>query len=89
MLSGSMFAGIAFAWARLGNIHAMSHPVSAYFHVAHGVQMRFFFQRLWNIMHLQIMDVMRRSTIISAKKKDPVIDFVPEMLVDEARDLLS
>lgn len=37
MLSGSMFAGIAFAWARLGNIHAMSHPVSAYFHVAHGV----------------------------------------------------
>ena len=35
MLSGSMFAGIAFAWARLGNIHAMSHPVSAYFHVAH------------------------------------------------------
>ena len=69
MLSGSMFAGIAFAWARLGNIHAMSHPVSAYFHVAHGVQMRFFFQRLWNIMHLQIMDVMRRSTIISAKKK--------------------
>lgn len=69
MLSGSMFAGIAFAWARLGNIHAMSHPVSAYFHVAHGVQMRFFFQRLWNIMHLQIMDVMRKSTIISAKKK--------------------
>lgn len=30
---------------------------------------RFFFQRLWNIMHLQIMDVMRRFTIISAKKK--------------------
>ena len=39
-------------------------------------------------MHLQIMDVMRKSTIISAKKNDPVIDFVPEMLVDEAGDLL-
>ena len=37
MLSGSMFAGIAFAWARLGNIHAMSHPVSAFFNVPHGV----------------------------------------------------
>lgn len=37
MMAGSNFAGIAFAWARLGNVHAMSHPVSAYFHVAHGV----------------------------------------------------
>ena len=37
MMSGSMFAGIAFAWARLGNVHAMSHPVSAFFGVPHGV----------------------------------------------------
>lgn len=37
MLVGSMFAGIAFSWAKLGNVHAMSHPVSAYFHVSHGV----------------------------------------------------
>lgn len=37
MMLGSTFAGMAFAWARLGNVHAMSHPVSAYFHVAHGV----------------------------------------------------
>lgn len=37
MLVGSLFAGIAFSWARLGDVHAMSHPVSAYFHVPHGV----------------------------------------------------
>lgn len=37
MLSGSMFAGIAFSWARLGNVHAMSHPVSAIYHVPHGM----------------------------------------------------
>ena len=37
MLVGSLFAGIAFSHARLGNVHAMSHPVSAYFDVAHGV----------------------------------------------------
>lgn len=37
MLSGSLFAGIAFSHARLGNVHAMSHPVSAFFDVAHGV----------------------------------------------------
>lgn len=36
MLQGSLFAGIAFSFARLGNVHAMSHPVSAYFDVAHG-----------------------------------------------------
>ena len=37
MLTGSLFAGIAFSFARLGNVHAMSHPVSAFFNVAHGV----------------------------------------------------
>ena len=37
MLTGSLFAGIAFSHARLGDVHAMSHPVSAYFDFAHGV----------------------------------------------------
>ena len=37
MLTGSLFAGIAFSFARLGNVHAMSHPVSAFFDVPHGV----------------------------------------------------
>ena len=37
MMLGSTFAGIAFANNRLGNIHAMSHPVSAFFNVPHGV----------------------------------------------------
>ena len=37
MMTGSTFAGMAFAWAKLGNVHAMSHPVSAFFDVPHGV----------------------------------------------------
>ncbi len=37
MLLGSLFAGIAFSHARLGDVHAMSHPVSAFFNVPHGV----------------------------------------------------
>ena len=37
MLAGSLFSGMAFSWARLGNIHAMSHPVSAFYNVPHGV----------------------------------------------------
>jgi alcohol dehydrogenase len=37
MMTGSLFAGIAFSHARLGDVHAMSHPVSAFFDVPHGV----------------------------------------------------
>lgn len=37
MMLGSTFAGLAFARALLGNVHAMSHPVSGFFGVAHGV----------------------------------------------------
>jgi alcohol dehydrogenase class IV len=37
MLYGSLVAGMAFNNTRLGNVHAMSHPVSAMFKVAHGV----------------------------------------------------
>ena len=37
MMVGSLFAGIAFSFARLGNVHAMSHPVSAFFDVPHCV----------------------------------------------------
>lgn len=36
MMLGSTFAGITMM-TRLGEVHAMSHPVSAYFGVAHGV----------------------------------------------------
>ena len=37
MLLGSLCAGIAFSHARLGDVHAMSHPVSAFFDVPHGL----------------------------------------------------
>lgn len=37
MLMGSLLAGLAFSNTRLGNCHAMSHPVSAMFGVPHGV----------------------------------------------------
>ena len=37
MLIGSMLAGVAFTQTRLGNVHAMSHPVGAHFNVHHGL----------------------------------------------------
>ncbi|WMJ85999.1 iron-containing alcohol dehydrogenase [Anaerocolumna sp. MB42-C2] len=37
MLLGSTFAGIAFNWARLGDVHAMAHPLGGYFDIPHGI----------------------------------------------------
>lgn len=37
ILIGSYLAGRAFNRARLGNVHALSHPLSAYFHLPHGL----------------------------------------------------
>ena len=37
MLIASMLAGVAFSQTRLGNVHAMSHPVGAHYHVHHGL----------------------------------------------------
>ncbi|OJF17002.1 MAG: hypothetical protein A6D91_10790, partial [Bacillaceae bacterium G1] len=37
MMLGSLLAGLAFNNTRLGNCHALSHPVSAIYHVPHGV----------------------------------------------------
>lgn len=87
MMAGSNFAGISFAWARLGNIHAMSHPVSAYFNVPHGVANSILLPTLMEYNSLAddgrykvIYDCIRAS-------KQPVDDFVPEMLVEELKQL--
>lgn len=37
MLIGSTIAGMAFSNARLGAVHAMSHPLSAYYNLHHGL----------------------------------------------------
>ncbi len=37
MLTGSTMAGFAFSQTRLGNVHAMSHPVGGHYGVPHGI----------------------------------------------------
>ena len=69
MMSGSMFAGIAFAWARLGDVHAMSHPVSAFFGVQHGVANSILLPVIVEYNALADHGRTKRFTIISAKKK--------------------
>ena len=87
MMSGSLFAGIAFAWARLGNVHAMSHPVSAFFGVQHGVANSILLPVI--VEYNALADHGRYEKIYNyiSEKKEPVKDFKPQMLVDEIRKL--
>lgn len=87
MMVGSNLAGIAFAWARLGNIHAMSHPVSAYFHVAHGVANAVLMPTV--VEYNALADNGRYRVIFDAIRgcNDPIERFEPSMLVDELRRL--
>ena len=83
MMVGSTFAGMAFAWAKLGNVHAMSHPVSAYFHVPHGVANAVILPTV--VEYNALADNGRYEKIYNyiSEDKEPVIDFTPDMLVDE------
>ena len=87
MMSGSMFAGIAFAWARLGDVHAMSHPVSAFFGVQHGVANSILLPVI--VEYNAPADHGRYEKIYNyiSEEKEPVKDFKPEMLVEEIKKL--
>ncbi|MGN0299701.1 MAG: iron-containing alcohol dehydrogenase, partial [Lachnospiraceae bacterium] len=83
MIVGSLFAGIAFSWARLGNIHAMSHPISAFFNVPHGVANSILFPTI--IRYNAMADHGKYEKIYRYIAKDPVPAgaFRTEMLADE------
>ena len=83
MMSGSMFAGIAFAWARLGDVHAMSHPVSAFFGVQHGVANSILLPVIVEYNHGRYEKIYNYIS----EEKEPVKDFKPEMLVEEIKKL--
>lgn len=87
MMLGSTFAGISFAWARLGNVHAMSHPVSAYFHVPHGVANSILLPTVFE--YNALADRGRYEVIYNyiCEGKEKVKNFKPQMLVDEIRKL--
>lgn len=87
MMSGSMFAGIAFAWARLGNVHAMSHPVSAFFHVPHGVANGILLPVVLEYNGLSDQGRYERIYHYICPNKALVKGFCPEMLVEEIRKL--
>lgn len=87
MMAGSNFAGMSFAWARLGNVHAMSHPVSAYFGVAHGVANAVLLPTI--VEYNALADHGRYETIYRLVREGhgTVTDFRPGMLVEEIKKL--
>ncbi len=86
MMIGCNFAGIAFAWAKLGNVHAMSHPVSAYFHVPHGVANAVILPTV--VEYNALADNGRYAKIYQYITGKTVTEsFRPEMLVEEIRKL--
>lgn len=82
MMLGSLFAGIAFSHARLGNVHAMSHPVSAYFDVPHGVANAILLPVL--VEYNELADQGKYYDIYNCIAKCPVTrkEFCPDMLAD-------
>lgn len=87
MLTGSLFAGIAFSFARLGNVHAMSHPVSAFFDVPHGVANAVLLPVIAE--YNALADHGRYLTIYNDISPVPVYEeeFESMMLVDAIREL--
>lgn len=87
MLTGSLFAGIAFSFARLGNVHAMSHPVSAFFDVPHGVANAVLLPVIAE--YNALADHGRYLTIYNYISPIPACEdeFEPLMLVDAIREL--
>lgn len=87
MMAGCNFAGIAFAWARLGNVHAMSHPVSAFFNVPHGVANSILLPIV--VEYNALADHGRYEVIYNYIRQDNEVlcGFIPEMLVEEIQKL--
>ena len=88
MALGQYVAGMGFSNVGLGIVHSMAHPLGALYDTPHGVANAILLPTI--VEYNALADHGRYEKIYNyiSKEKDPVIDFVPEMLVDEARDLL-
>lgn len=87
MMMGSLFAGIAFSHARLGDVHAMSHPVSAYFNVPHGVANAVLLPTVVEYNESAAWE--KYYDIYQCVAKEPVTgeEFAPQMLAEALKTL--
>ena len=89
MLLASTFAGLAFAWAKLGDVHAMAHPLGGYYNVAHGVANAILLPTVLEFN--AIADNGRYEVIYDLIKegRDKILYFDPYILIREIRRLNS
>lgn len=85
VLLGSMFGGIAFAWGRLGNVHAMAHPLGGFYDMPHGIANAVLLPTV--LEYNALADKGKYQRIYRFFKKENSRDFHPLMLVDEIRKL--
>lgn len=85
VLLGSMFGGIAFAWGRLGNVHAMAHPLGGFYDMPHGIANAVLLPTV--LEYNALADKGKYQRIYRFFKKENSRDFDPLMLVDEIRKL--
>lgn len=85
VLLGSMFAGIAFAWGRLGNVHAMAHPLGGFYDMPHGIANAVLLPTV--LEYNALADKGKYQRIYRFFQKENSHDFDPLMLVDEIRKL--
>ncbi len=85
MLAGSTFAGIAFNLARLGNVHAMAHPLGGFFDIAHGVANAILLPVV--LEYNALADSGKYRVIFERLTGKQAGDFAPAMLVEAVREL--
>ncbi len=85
MLLGSMFAGLAFSWGRLGNVHAMAEPLGVYFDIPHGVANAVLLPVVLD--YNALADEGKYQRIFNYISRKNVDNFRPELLAKEVYEL--
>jgi len=85
MLLGSMFAGLAFSWGRLGNVHAMAEPLGVYFDIPHGVANAVLLPVVLD--YNALADEGKYQRIFNYISRESVDNFRPELLAKEIYEL--
>ena len=89
MMIASTFAGIAFAWARLGNVHAMAHPLGGFFHVPHGVANSILLPFILEYNAISDRGKYKKMYELIARNKKTEVEFTPYLLIEEIKELLK
>ena len=85
VLLGSMYAGVAFSWGRLGIVHAMAHPLGGFFDMPHGIANAVMLPTV--LEYNALADRGKYKKILEILRQRPVGSFVSSLLVDEIRQL--